>query len=43
MFRGCISLKKAPELPATELTDTCYCAMFKGCTSLVKPPKLPAT
>ncbi|MBR1443443.1 MAG: leucine-rich repeat protein [Firmicutes bacterium] len=43
MFDGCIGLTKAPELPATTLTNTCYAAMFKGCTSLTEAPELPAT
>jgi len=43
MFHSCTSLKEPPELPATELTSSCYESMFKDCTSLVKTPsKLPA-
>ncbi len=30
-------------LPATELTDMCYCKMFMSCTSLKTAPELPAT
>ena len=30
-------------LPATTLTDYCYCDMFNGCTSLTTAPALPAT
>ena len=43
MFKGCTSLTKAPELPATTLVNYCYYYMFAGCTSLVQAPKLPAT
>ena len=43
MLRGCTSLVKAPELPATELVIGCYGYMFNGCTSLVNAPVLPAT
>ena len=40
---GCTSLTQAPELPATTLTEFCYCGMFNGCTSLEIAPFLPAT
>ena len=43
LFRGCTSLTKAPELPATTLAESCYKTMFYGCTSLKKAPELPAT
>jgi hypothetical protein len=43
MFYGCSSLTKAPELPATTLTENCYINMFNGCTSLTQAPELPAT
>ena len=43
LFENCTSLVSAPKLPATTLTQDCYCAMFSGCTSLVSAPKLPAT
>ena len=43
MFNGCTSLTKAPELPATTLTEGCYYSMFNECTSLTKAPELPAT
>jgi hypothetical protein len=43
MFSGCTSLTTAPELPATELAEYCYCGMFYGCTSLTTAPELPAT
>lgn len=34
---------KAPELPATVLTQGCYSSMFYHCNNLVVPPILPAT
>lgn len=43
MFKGCTSLTKAPELPATTLASYCYSSMFEGCTALTSAPKLPAT
>ena len=43
MFNGCICLIKAPDLPATTLSDYCYDSMFSGCTSLTTIPNLPAT
>ena len=43
MFNGCISLRNAPSLPATNLTTNCYLFMFYGCESLVVAPELPAT
>ena len=43
MFTGCISLTKAPALPATTLSDYCYPTMFSGCISLIQIPALPAT
>ena len=43
MFDGCTSLTKAPVLPATTITDSCYYNMFNGCTSLTEAPELPAT
>ena len=43
LFASCISLKKAPVLPATTLADSCYHSMFLGCQSLTKAPALPAT
>lgn len=43
LFMDCTSLTRAPELPATGLTEYCYLAMFQGCTNLVLPPVLPAT
>ena len=44
MFKGCTSLKKAPELPSMYLNKNCYSNMFFGCTSLTDVPEsLPAT
>lgn len=43
MFKDCISLTTAPELPATTLVMSCYKRMFEGCTSLTTTPELPAT
>lgn len=43
MFNGCRNLVTAPELPATELAQSCYAYMFDTCKSLVKAPDLPAT
>ena len=43
MFKGCISLTQAPELPATTLTSNCYVVMFGSCTSLTQAPELPVT
>jgi hypothetical protein len=42
MFRDCISLTTAPELPATNLASSCYYSMFMGCTSLTTAPELPS-
>lgn len=42
LFRECTSLTKAPELPATTLSENCYEMMFYGCKKLKKAPKLPA-
>jgi len=41
MFAECVSLKNAPELPATELGKKSYANMFKNCYSLTKAPKIP--
>ena len=43
MFQRCISLHKAPTLPATDLATGCYAGMFTLCTSLTEAPELPAT
>ena len=39
---GCKSLVKAPDLPATTLTERCYMNLFVGC-GLTEPTALPAT
>ena len=43
LFMSCTSLTKAPALPATTLSDSCYWNMFGNCFSLTKAPELPAT
>ena len=43
LFKDCIALVNAPELPATTLSDRCYQYMFENCTALVNAPELPAT
>ena len=43
LFNECLNLTKAPELPATTLTEKCYYGMFYGCKSLTSAPELPAT
>ena len=43
LFRDCKGLTEAPELPATELIESCYAWMFSGCTSLTETPTLSAT
>ena len=40
---ACTGLTSAPELPATNLAENCYCQMFRDCTSLTRLPELPAT
>lgn len=42
-FKDCKALTRAPDLPATILSEHCYEGMFSGCTSLVSSPDLPAT
>lgn len=42
LFRDCTSLTKAPNLPATTLSESCYEDMFRGCTYLTESPVLPA-
>ena len=42
LFKDCVQLNSAPELPATSLESECYSSMFYGCTSLIKAPKLPS-
>ncbi|MBR3520124.1 MAG: leucine-rich repeat protein [Paludibacteraceae bacterium] len=43
LFYNCSSLKQAPKLPATTLTESCYAEMFYGCRGLTEAPELPAT
>ena len=43
MFEGCTSLTQAPELPATDLEESCYQSMFQVCANLAEAPELPAT
>lgn len=42
LFRGCVNLIAAPELPAKKLQPSCYNNMFNN-TSITEPPELPAT
>ena len=42
LFRGCVSLTKAPKLPAIHLTHRCYESMFQGCFNMTNAPELPA-
>ena len=42
LFLNCSALYKAPLLPATTLSGSCYKGMFAGCTNLTDPPALPA-
>ena len=42
LFQCCISLLKAPEMPATTLTERCYKFMYRWCSSLRVAPALPA-
>ena len=37
------NLTTAPELPATELANSCYAFMFRRCALLTTAPELPAT
>jgi len=45
LFKNCTTIQSAENLmlPATILTEGCYCMMFSGCTSLTSAPALPAT
>ena len=47
LFWDCSTITNHPSspllLPATTLTEECYCAMFMGCSSLTTAPELPAT
>ena len=42
MFQNCTNLVSAKDLvlPATQLSEECYCYMFRGCTSLTSAPEL---
>ncbi|OYP56491.1 hypothetical protein CIK99_09485 [Prevotella sp. P5-92] len=42
LFSTCDILTSAPELPATELAESCYYSMFFECQSLTTAPELPA-
>ncbi|MBO7607419.1 MAG: T9SS type A sorting domain-containing protein [Paludibacteraceae bacterium] len=42
LFDDCSDLTKAPELPATTLTDHCYYGLFNFCRNLRQAPELPA-
>jgi len=42
-FCGGVEDASSLELPATELSDSCYSNMFYGCTKLAAAPALPAT
>ena len=43
LFQDCNQLTSAPDLPATNLAESCYYSMFQGCENLTKAPELPAT
>ena len=44
LFKGCrVTSVEKLLLPATGLTNSCYCEMFYKCILLSTPPKLPAT
>ena len=43
LFSSCTALTKAPQLPATKLTNRCYFRMFGECPNLTTMPELPAT
>ncbi len=47
LFKGNANLKSHPTkqllLPATTLTENCYCDLFRACTALTTAPELPAT
>ena len=42
LFKGCVQLTSAPELPATSLAPNCYESMFYGCENLTEAPELSA-
>ena len=43
LFYGNKELRTAPDLPAKDLVEYCYCNMFSHCSSLTTTPALPAT
>ena len=44
LFTDCSALTSAPELPALEVSESCYENMFQNCNGLISPPStLPAT
>ena len=43
LFKGCSALTSAPELPAEEMTESCYAGLFYDCVNLDEAPELPAT
>lgn len=43
LFSQCSSLVSPPELPATQLSTSCYRYMFSECTQLSAAPALPAS
>ena len=43
LFSSCSKLTRAPLLPYTKLSTSCYESMFEDCTSLAEAPQLPAT
>ncbi len=42
LFYGNTELRTAPDLPAKDLVEYCYCNMFSYCSSLTTTPDLPA-
>ena len=42
LFYGNKELRTAPDLPAKDLVEYCYCNMFSDCSSLTTTPDLPA-
>lgn len=42
LFKNCLALTSAPDLPATTLATYCYSDMFYHCSSLTIVPELPA-
>lgn len=43
MFKGCLNLRKAPQLLATTLAEGCYQGMFEDCINLEAISALPAS